>query len=83
MADKTEWKSNTQRLTRDITLKNLSLTICFCYSAAIEGTYRNEGAPAEIEIEAVYLDEFDIMNLCGNKTLGEIEDCLWNLLGEE
>lgn len=75
-------KYETQRLTRDIKLRDVPLTIDFCYSPDIPSTDCSEGVNAEIDVEAVWLDGFDIYHLCGSKALFDIEEQLWEILNE-
>lgn len=76
-------KYEAQRLTRDITLRNIPLTVDFCYTPALPETKDEEGCSAMIDIEAVWMEGFDIFHLCGQRTMNEIDEQLWNLLGEE
>ena len=67
---------------RDITLKGVPLTVYFWYYAGYEATREDPGFEAEIEIESVWLDDYNVINLFGRQSLEDVEKELWKLLDE-
>lgn len=67
---------------RDIVLKGCPMTVFFWHYPGHEESDTDPGYPAEIEIDSIYMDDYNVINLMGSKTLAEIEAELWKLLDE-
>jgi hypothetical protein len=67
---------------REIVVKGVPLTVNFWFYPEIEATEGDPGCSAEIEIDAVFVDEFDIYNLMGLSSLQDVEDELWKIYNE-
>jgi hypothetical protein len=67
-------------ISRDITLNGVEMTVWFWYYPHHEATESDPGCPAEIEIDAIYVDEFDVAGLFGEKAFNDIEQLLWKMI---
>ena len=69
-------------LTRDIELKGVPMKVVFWYYPPFDATREDPGFEGEIEIDGVWIDEFEVTNLFGEKSLNDVEAELWKLVGE-
>jgi hypothetical protein len=67
---------------RDVVLRDVPMTVYFWYYAGYEATREDPGFEGEIELESVFIDEFEVTNLFGEKALNDVEKELWKLLEE-
>jgi hypothetical protein len=67
---------------RDIKLNDVPFTVYFWFYAPYDATREDPGFDGEIEIESVWMDEYNILNLIGPKALEGIENELWKLYYE-
>jgi hypothetical protein len=68
------------RYTRNVVVKGIPLEVEFEYYEGFPATLDEPEAPDEIFIEAVFVDDFDIVRLMGKKGLEEVEKELWKIL---
>jgi hypothetical protein len=68
---------------RDITLNGVEMTVWFWHYPSHEASESDPGCPAEIEIDAIYVDEFEVAALFGEKAFNDIEQELWKMLDKE
>lgn len=67
---------------REVVLKDVPLQVYFWYYPSYEATREDPGFEAEIEIESVWLDDYNVINLFGRQSLEDVEKELWKLLEE-
>lgn len=67
---------------REIVLKGCPMTVFFWHYPGHADSDVDPGCPAEIEIDSIYMDDYNVINLFGPKTMEEIEAELWKLLDE-
>lgn len=67
---------------REVVVKGVPLEVYFWYSAPYEATREDPGFDGEIDIESVWLDGYNVLNLFGEKSLVDVEEALWKLLNE-
>jgi hypothetical protein len=68
---------------RRINLRGLELDVEFRFYQGIPATNDEPESPEELMIEAVFLDEHDIIHLIGNKTFLEIEKEIYKLFDDK
>jgi hypothetical protein len=68
---------------RRINLRGLELDVEFRFYQGIPATKDEPESPEELMIEAVFLDEYDIMHIIGNKTFLEIEKEIYKLYDDK
>lgn len=73
-------KENPHVLMREIELRDVKMSVFFWYYQGHEASESDPGCPAEIEIESVFVDDFNCLALFGERTLDEIEGKLWAML---
>jgi hypothetical protein len=69
-------------LTRNITLKGVPMDVVFYYYPPYEATQYEPGFEGEIEIDSIWIDEFDVINLFGDSSIEDVESELWKILKE-
>lgn len=69
-------------LKRNITLKGVPMDVVFYYYPAYDATMDEPGFEGEIEIDSIWIDEFDVINLFGDSSVQEVEEALWKILEE-
>ena len=67
---------------REIALRNVSMTVYFWFYAPYEATREDPGFEGEIEIESIWIDEYEVSHLFGEKSIAEVEKELWKILEE-
>lgn len=67
---------------RNVTVKGVPLEVYFWYYAPYDATREDPGFDGEIEIESVWLDGYNMLNLFGPKGLEDVEKELWKILEE-
>jgi hypothetical protein len=68
---------------RRINLRGLDLDVEFRFYQNIPATNDEPESPEELMIEAVFLDDYDIMHIIGNKTFLEIEKEIYKLYDDK
>lgn len=64
---------------REIVLKGVKMTVWFWYYPGHDESDSDPGCPVEIEIESVWIDDFNVINLLGPSSILEIEEELMKL----
>jgi hypothetical protein len=67
---------------REIRLKDVEMTVYFWFTAPYDATRGEPGFDGEIEIESIWIDEYNVTNLFGDKSIEDVEKELWKLYYE-
>lgn len=68
------------QLETEIILKGLPLRVEYTYYPGCDATEDEPPVYDDVEVEAVWIDEFDIINLIGDKTLTSIIEKLFDVI---
>lgn len=69
-------------ISRDITLNDVKMTVDFYFYPPYPATREDPGFDGEIEIEAIWIDEYNVINLFGERSLEQVEEALWKIYNE-
>jgi hypothetical protein len=67
---------------RDIKLNNIEMTVYFWFYAPYDTTRDEPGFDGEIEIESIWIDDYEVSCLFGTKSIEDVEKELWKLYYE-
>lgn len=68
---------------REIVLKGVPMSVWFWFYPPYDATREDPGFDGEIEIDSVWMDDYNVINLMGSRAMLEIEAELWKLLDDK
>lgn len=66
-----------------LTVFGCNVEVEYFYYPGIEATEDEPPVYEEVEVEAVWFEDFDIISLCGQRAIGEIEKQIYNLIDKQ